>query len=806
MLAAALSSCQRSSESQAKAEEDRSAVQAAADALAAERARVQAEREALEAEKEELRMQREADLVAKEQELREREFGLELQGEEARLAAEALAAEQEALALREQELNAVELQQAGTTVIADWTPDEPEVVQEPVADYSLFYDELEPHGDWFETPDYGYVYQPTVVVQNRSWRPYTYGKWVCSNLGWTWRSDEPFGWATFHYGRWTLLSGRGWCWVPGSEWAPSWCAWREGGGHVGWAPLPPETLAYRGRGWGANVDVELGIASSWFNFVETRFMANPLVGHCFPVSRNASFIRSTRGCTNIQFLQNRIVSGGPSYADIYQRVNKPWPVCRLDLNAVGGIGRGRGAQDLRHGVRHGNQLQLFAPSLDAPWNARLRPHKVTDAWKNLQVVREESGLQQTWSRRLAESRERQRENAERWAQKNKDLKSARERQLQANREKVEAAQARIRENIARNVSLRQQQIKGTPAQPKGPAVNIPDRRGGGGVASTPDRNTSQGGAAAGDALERNGTRNGGATATTPDRNGSRTGEGMPQGRDGGRSALPTGVTRPGEPQRPSVVVPPARISEQRTPDKTSLAAEERLAEIRSKQQEAREKVAQRNEEIRAKFEEARSARSQPKSNDTSSNAAVAAMQERAAQAQQQRAQEAAQKAAQQAQAKADLQDRLRQQQEANRAKQEQAKMEIQRKIQEQQEKVRAAQEQAKQAQAERARQQAEQAQQREMASRQAAERAAREKQADAQRAAEQRAQQQAEMARRQEEARRAAQEKAQQQQEQAREAAEQRARQQQENQERIRQAQEQIREKIREQQEKRQSR
>jgi hypothetical protein len=71
---------------------------------------------------------------------------------------------------------------------------------QPVADYGMFYDSLSSYGSWFETPNYGYVWQP-VIVREASWRPYTRGRWACTDYGWTWVSDEPFGWATYHYGR-----------------------------------------------------------------------------------------------------------------------------------------------------------------------------------------------------------------------------------------------------------------------------------------------------------------------------------------------------------------------------------------------------------------------------------------------------------------------------------------------------------------------------------------------------------------------------------------------------------------------------
>src|SRR5207245_3465586 len=66
----------------------------------------------------------------------------------------------------------------------------------PARGYSTFYTKLEPHGAWFETSDYGYVWQPRQAESSRAWRPYTNGRWVYTDVGWTWISEEPFGWAT----------------------------------------------------------------------------------------------------------------------------------------------------------------------------------------------------------------------------------------------------------------------------------------------------------------------------------------------------------------------------------------------------------------------------------------------------------------------------------------------------------------------------------------------------------------------------------------------------------------------------------
>jgi hypothetical protein len=71
---------------------------------------------------------------------------------------------------------------------------------------------------------------------DESWSPYRSGSWAWTEAGWYWVSDEPWAWATYHFGRWRLDSRLGWIWLPGDEWAPSWVVWRRGPGVVGWAP------------------------------------------------------------------------------------------------------------------------------------------------------------------------------------------------------------------------------------------------------------------------------------------------------------------------------------------------------------------------------------------------------------------------------------------------------------------------------------------------------------------------------------------------------------------------------------------
>src|SRR4051794_24131367 len=67
---------------------------------------------------------------------------------------------------------------------------------------AMLYDQLAPYGHWFWLDPYGWVWSPTNVAY--TWRPYTDGNWVYTDAGWTWVSHAEWGWAPFHYGRWSF--------------------------------------------------------------------------------------------------------------------------------------------------------------------------------------------------------------------------------------------------------------------------------------------------------------------------------------------------------------------------------------------------------------------------------------------------------------------------------------------------------------------------------------------------------------------------------------------------------------------------
>ena len=177
-------------------------------------------------------------------------------------------------------------------------------------DISIFYEDLNEGGDWFEHPRYGYVWSPDV---DPYWRPYTRGRWIYTDdYGWFWDSDEPFGWAVYHYGRWGFDEANGWFWVPGRRWGPAWVAWRYGDDYCGWAPLPPGAVwsSELGIVYGSDFYVSVRYDPYWI-FVRPQFLAYyNAYRFARPRSHNRYIIRYTRPSTGYEYVNGRMFNRG----------------------------------------------------------------------------------------------------------------------------------------------------------------------------------------------------------------------------------------------------------------------------------------------------------------------------------------------------------------------------------------------------------------------------------------------------------------------------------------------------------------
>jgi hypothetical protein len=219
------------------------------------------------------------------------------------------------------------------------------------AEVGMFYDALEPYGEWFWLDPYGWVWTPSSVAV--TWRPYTSGYWVYADCGWTWVSDFDWGWAPFHYGRWCWHAGYGWCWVPGAVWAPAWVAWHFGDEWCGWAPLPPLVRWERTKDWDDIVP-----SFSWCFVADRDFCRRHLRDRIVVSARNATLLHETRNVTRFEVRDGHVFNLSLSAEQIARATGRAIPhyqIVDADLAR---------AASARRFTRH--EIHVYRPALTHP--------------------------------------------------------------------------------------------------------------------------------------------------------------------------------------------------------------------------------------------------------------------------------------------------------------------------------------------------------------------------------------------------------------------------------------------------------
>ncbi|MBV9008641.1 MAG: hypothetical protein JO354_05650 [Verrucomicrobia bacterium] len=265
----------------------------------------------------------------------------------------------------------------------------------------LFYNNLN-GGNWYQVADYGYVWQPDVAT-DPNWRPYTDGYWAYTDQGWTWVSYEDFGWATYHYGRWARLADYGWVWVPGTEWAPAWVSWRTGGDYVGWAPLPPAggEVVYESTPITGHVDVEFGIGPAFYNFIDLRYIGEPVLrDRILAPDQNVTIINNTVNVTNITYNNSAVYNYGPDYATVSRYSVRPIQRLKLERENVNPM------QAIQNGSVtkvQGNQLLVAAPMKLQKAAAGVAPKQVKATIQQPKVEKGWAGINPAEKAKLEQS-------------------------------------------------------------------------------------------------------------------------------------------------------------------------------------------------------------------------------------------------------------------------------------------------------------------------------------------------------------------------------------------------------------------
>jgi hypothetical protein len=299
-------------------------------------------------------------------------------------------------------------------------------------------------------------------------------------VGWYWESDYAWGWAAFHYGRWTRHATHRWVWVPDCTWGPAWVQWRECDTHYGWAPLPPAAVyvdggfSYRGR------NVEVGfhfdlveedycfVPSNSFvsiNLVTVR-VGRPHYRHFYPrtVIRNTYIIRNHVVCND-----------GFDVIIVERRCDR-----RLHRKRVHSLELGHG-QRIRE-RRDDNNIHAYRPKI-----ANRKPLAAPDAVRRhqerrerVQQERQRNQEQRDLGRRQHQERQDQarRENEQRRQEMQRQREGAREAQRQRQQEMQRQREQKRQERIAppRQREQKRQERIAPPRQPRQDNLNPREQR------------------------------------------------------------------------------------------------------------------------------------------------------------------------------------------------------------------------------------------------------------------------------------------------------------------------------------------
>jgi hypothetical protein len=227
-------------------------------------------------------------------------------------------------------------------------------------DYQIFYNELEPYGEWIEISTdeitdepasssilkniFGvneayaqditaaFVWRPTTGVDvvttldpvsgvdaAVAWQPFSRGEWILTDNGWYFMADSRPMEITHHYGRWWNSPDLGWVWVPGKVWSPAWVDWRESDDLIAWTPLPPNAFIVN-NAIPVVVDVPL---DNWVVVERREFTRPEIYKYMVIENKNKTIIHEMRKLDGPMVVNHTIINKGPDVRVLETIVNVP---------------------------------------------------------------------------------------------------------------------------------------------------------------------------------------------------------------------------------------------------------------------------------------------------------------------------------------------------------------------------------------------------------------------------------------------------------------------------------------------------
>ncbi|MBI5730995.1 MAG: hypothetical protein HY963_07645 [Ignavibacteriales bacterium] len=280
--------------------------------------------------------------------------------------------------------------------------------------FNFFYSSLRSYGEWIQLDNDLVVWRPHGI--HSRWRPYSEGRWSWTSNGWYWDSYEPFGWATYHYGRWYNDDYYGWIWIPDYDWAPAWVEWRYDDDYIGWAPLPP--YARFEINFGIHFSIGWHSHYSYWNFVNyNRFCDHRLNYYLLNERRIARIFESTRYRTNYYYDRDRIINGGVDKSFIERKAGY-----RIAEREITSIDNYRDYDRVRS--ERGDKVYAYRPSEKEINNDRTDKFEIRRGENHSTIEREKvaTSIRRDSNRELDQSNERT-------VERNRDMNVDRDRNI-----------------------------------------------------------------------------------------------------------------------------------------------------------------------------------------------------------------------------------------------------------------------------------------------------------------------------------------------------------------------------------------
>jgi hypothetical protein len=160
---------------------------------------------------------------------------------------------------------------------------------------------------------------------------------------------EPWGWASYHYGRWSFVVNIGWFWVPPVTrevyWSPGYVGWVRTNDYVAWVPLAPGEIYYGRDHYGrhsvniTNVNIDQVNITNVYKNAYINNGATVVKRHTFNTG-SPTIVNVNRKIKEKIFVKNNFSVGSPVFkrkGDSYFTSDKSIPQVKLPPKHIGNI-------------------------------------------------------------------------------------------------------------------------------------------------------------------------------------------------------------------------------------------------------------------------------------------------------------------------------------------------------------------------------------------------------------------------------------------------------------------------------------